>query len=140
MFPNGGITWFVSNFTGPGNKVADENNKFNEINLPQTKQDWVTLEHDVEYHNLSAQQEIDINDVRKSDIKAILNSDNTWEHDTWFGDVATQVVLLLKRSFEDSIHYSIYPRPVEGKTGAFFFFLLIGLQRSYLEKKVRNAT
>ncbi|KAF0742245.1 Capsid protein VP1, partial [Aphis craccivora] len=101
MFPNGGITWFVSNFTGPGNKVADENNKFNEINLPQTKQDWVTLEHDVEYHNLSAQQEIDINDVRKSDIKAILNSDNTWEHDTWFGDVATQVVLLLKRSFED---------------------------------------
>ncbi|KAE9530019.1 hypothetical protein AGLY_011481, partial [Aphis glycines] len=116
MFPNGGITWFGSDFTGPGNKVADNTNKFNAVNLPQTKQDWVTLEHDVEYHNLSTQSEIDIDDVRKSDFKAIQNSDNTWEHDQYFGDIATQVGLILKRTFEDSIHYNIYPRPIEGAT------------------------
>jgi len=113
---NGGITWFGSDFTGPGNKVADKNNKFNAINLPQTVQDWVTLEHDVEYHNLSAQKEIDINDVRKSDFKAIANSNNRWTNDKYFGDIATQVGLILKRTFEDSIHTNLYPQPVDGAT------------------------
>lgn len=116
MFPNGGVTWFGSDFTGPGNRVSDVNNFFNANNLPQSKQDWITLEHDVEYHNLSTQKDIDINDVRKSDIKAIINSDNTWTHDNWLGDVATQVGLVLKRTFEDSIHLNIYPQPVDGKT------------------------
>jgi len=111
---NGGITWFGSDFTGPGNKVADNNNKFNAVHLPQTIQDWVTLEHDVEYHNLSAQPEIDIDEVRKSDFKAIANSNNRWTNDKYFGDLATQVGLILKRTFEDSIHTNLYPQPVEG--------------------------
>jgi len=72
MLPNGGITWLGSDFTGPGNRVVNSNNKFNAINLPQTNQDWITLEHDVEYNNISTQEDIDITDVRKSDLKAII--------------------------------------------------------------------
>lgn len=65
---NEGITWFGSDFTGPGNKIANENNKFNAISLPISYQDWVILKYDIEYHNLSTQSKIDIDDVRKSDI------------------------------------------------------------------------
>lgn len=53
--------------------------------------------------------DIDIDDVRKSDLKAIINSQEV--QDSAFGDVATQIGLVPKRTFEDSIHFNIYPLP-----------------------------
>lgn len=64
---NGGITWFNSDYTGPGNLAVSKTGKFIGKRLPQFNQDWNTLEYDVEYYNLSTDPKHTIDDVAKND-------------------------------------------------------------------------
>lgn len=101
---NGGITWFGSQFTGPGNKVIDSNGHYAANKLPVLPNDWVTLEHDVDYHNIDSPT---IDNIWNLDKKAIAHSMTT--SDPYLGNVATAVGLVTKNVLE---------RTVEGITGS----------------------
>ncbi|XP_050065058.1 uncharacterized protein LOC126553989 [Aphis gossypii] len=92
---NGGITWFGSSYTGPGNKLYDANNKFIGCSLPRTEMDKVTFQHDVDYNNMTNPTK---DQVWEADKKSILAAMNTT--DKYYGNVATIVGLGLKNIAE----------------------------------------
>lgn len=101
---NDGITWFGSSFTGPGNRLIDDNGHFNAVSLPHSPNDWITMEHDVEYNNANR---TDLTNITKIDYAAVGNALNV--PDPWYGNIATAVDLVLKNAAE---------RTVEGITGS----------------------
>jgi len=92
---NGGITWFGSSYTGPGNKLYDANNKFVGCSLPKTEMDKVTFQHDVDYNNMTNPTK---DQVWEADKKSMLAAMNTT--DKYYGNVATIVGLGLKNIAE----------------------------------------
>lgn len=101
---NDGITWFGSSFTGPGNRLIDKDGHFNAVHLPHSPNDWITMEHDVEYNNAS---DANIEEITKIDYSAVGNALSV--PDPWYGNVATAVGLVVKNAAE---------RTVEGITGS----------------------
>ena len=91
----GGLTWTGSQFTGPGNKLADEKGKSNFTELPKTPLDWVTMEHDVDYYNAANPTK---NKVWEMDKKAIMAAWDT--SDPYYGAAATIVGLVAKNIAE----------------------------------------
>ncbi|XP_050530446.1 uncharacterized protein LOC126899507 [Daktulosphaira vitifoliae] len=87
---NDGITWFNSDYTGPGNKV-NSGNKFIGTRLPQKQLDWEALEHDVAYANATDTSISNINTIDWSMIKHAINT-----VDPWYGNVAAAVGLGVK--------------------------------------------
>lgn len=108
-------------FVGPGNRVVDENNHSNFNSLLNNCLDWVALEHDVAYHNLSESGNTKLYQVEVEDDKAI---DNAWRECRTQQPVGTAVLiggLKTKQHFErlaESISWpfgnnnAIYPRPI----------------------------
>lgn len=95
----GGLTWFGSQFTGPGNKLVDaDTKKSNFTELPKTPLDWVTLEHDVDYYN---EKTPTINSIWNIDKKAIKNAYGVI--DPYYGAEATIVGLGLKNVVERTL-------------------------------------
>lgn len=92
---NDGITWFGSQFTGPGNRVITDDGKYAANSLPRLPNDWVTLEHDVDYHNATNTSKDNIWELDK---KAILSSLRTT--DPYGGNIATAVGLVAKNIVE----------------------------------------
>lgn len=109
---NEGVTWFGSDFTGPGNKVND-GQKFIAERLPQKALDWEALEHDIAYANATDTSLKNINTV---DLKMIKNSLKTV--DPWFGNVAAAVGLSTKMAAERTLeaitgtNTAVYPGTV----------------------------
>lgn len=65
---NGGLTWFGSSFTGPGNRLIDKDGRFNAVSLPHSPNDWVTMEHDVAYNNAD---DTNIDEITEVDYAAV---------------------------------------------------------------------
>lgn len=108
----GGITWSGSQFTGPGNKLVDSEGKSNFTELPKTPLDWVTLEHDVDYYNVTNPTKDKIWELDK---KAILSS---WDiKDPYYGAAATITGLVAKNILERTDEaitgdpFAVYPKP-----------------------------
>lgn len=108
----GGLTWFGSQFTGPGNKLVDPvTHKGNFTELPKTPLDWVTMEHDVDYYNMTTPT---IGKVWEADKKAIENAAGL--PDAWDGSSVTVAGLLGKNVVERTVesitgsNTPIYPR------------------------------
>lgn len=110
----GGITWNGSQFTGPGNRLVDEQGKSNFTELPKTPLDWITLEHDVDYYNAANPTK---DDVWNMDKKAILSSWDT--KDPYYGAAATIVGLVAKNIAERTDEaitgnpFALYPNKKE---------------------------
>lgn len=98
---NEGITWFGSQFTGPGNRVLTADGRYAANSLPKLPNDWVTLEYDVDYHNTSQTNK---NAIWELDKKAIAASLGTT--DPYLGNIATAVGLVVKNIAERT-HESI---------------------------------
>ncbi|ACI01076.1 putative structural protein [Dysaphis plantaginea densovirus] len=107
----GGLTWPGSQFTGPGNRLVDENNKSNFTELPKTDLDWVTMEHDVDYFNAANPTKDKVWEMDKKAIKA------AWDvNDPYYGAAATIVGLVAKNIAERTDEaitgdpFAIYPQ------------------------------
>nr|QVW56783.1 MAG: putative structural protein [Phylloscopus schwarzi parvoviridae sp.] len=106
-----GWTWPGSQFTGPGNRLVNENGKSNFTELPKTPLDWITMEHDVDYYNATNTNKNDIWEMDKKAIKA------AWDvNDPYYGAAATIAGLVIKNIAERTDEaitgdpYAIYPK------------------------------
>ncbi|XP_050527350.1 uncharacterized protein LOC126897642 [Daktulosphaira vitifoliae] len=93
---NGGLTWIGHDFSGPGNKVANENNKFIAESLPTNEIDWIALEHDVQYHNAGTGN---IEEIGNYDLRAAERALNA-KNSNFGGKYATSLGLYAKHFLE----------------------------------------
>lgn len=108
-YDNGGITWKDHGFMGPGNKVVDKENKSNFKQLPDKCTDWVALEHDVNYHNLSLNGRPNINDVADVDNRAIKSANAECASNQPWSTKVLSVGLSAKQHFEELAEAAVYP-------------------------------
>jgi len=73
-FDNGGITWFGSSYTEPGNKLYDANNRFIGCSLPKTEMEKVTFQHDVDYNNMTNPTKSQVWEADKKSMLAAMNT------------------------------------------------------------------
>lgn len=133
---NGGVTWFGSQFTGPGNRLLTGDHRYAASALPRSDNDWVTLEHDVDYYNAKS---FDKNAIWDLDRKAIINSLKTT--DPYGGNVATAVGLVVKNIVERTDeavtgdNHAIYPRGEPNDYHIPWFDRHLGISRRVLNGK-----
>ncbi|XP_050530609.1 uncharacterized protein LOC126899605 [Daktulosphaira vitifoliae] len=123
---NGGLTWLGHDFSGPGNKVANEKNQFIAESLPTNEVDWIALEHDVQYHNAGSGN---IDEIGNYDLQAAERSLNV-KNSNFGGKYATAFGLYGKHFLERTLQgitgnsQAIYPnsekpsKPIEWFTEA----------------------